>query len=89
MTGYVFPLTLEESRNQGAYGYPFIKKNKSRLVAFNFEESSIDLNMVVQPKFVIDDTVYLSTNQYFVKEGSNVLRIIVLIPARQECEKMY
>lgn len=86
MVGYVIPLAKNES--PGKCGYPFIKENRDRWVEFNFEESSIDIGISSTPRMVVDDIVYDVHHQYFVKEGSETLRILVLTPCKSDCEQM-
>ena len=86
MVGYVIPLAKNES--PGQCGYPFIKENRDRWVEFNFEESSIDIGISSTPRMVVDDIVYDVHHQYFVKEGSETLRILVLTPCKSDCEQM-
>ena len=86
MVGYVIPLAKNES--PGKCGYPFIKENRDRWVEFNFEESSIDIGIGSTPRLVVDDIVYDVHHQYFVKEGSETLRILVLTPCKSDCEQM-
>ena len=89
MTGYVFCLTDDEIKKLGTCcGYPYAKKNKDRWVSFDFEESSIDCGIVVTPRFVVDDIVYEVHHQYFIKEGSNTLRLLVLNRCKVDCENI-
>lgn len=89
MKGYVFILTDTEMKNQSVCGgYPYALKERTRWKSFDFEESSIDLNVTVDPRFVIDGVVYGVHRQYFVQEGSTTTRLIVLHRHRSDCENI-
>ena len=83
MVGFVFP--LKEDEIAATKGFPFINKNRDRLVSFDYEESSIDLGISALPRFVINERVYEPISQYFELASDNkVNRIIMLAPTRVE-----
>ena len=89
MVGYVFCLTDEEMKKTSTCGgYPYALKNKSRWKSFNFEESSIDLGIATTPRFVVDGVVYEEHHQYFIKENSSTIRLIVLHKSKADCENV-
>lgn len=83
MVGFVFP--LKEDEIPATKGFPFINKNRDRLVSFDFEESSIDLGISALPRFVVNGLVYEPLSQYFELTSDNkVNRIIMISPTRVE-----
>lgn len=87
MKGYVFPLTLEEVDSGKSYGYPYILKNKDRLVEMSFEESSIDFSIMTAPRFVVAGVVYEAIRQYFTNNNADTThRVLLLSPLKNETE---
>ena len=80
MTGYIFPLTMEEGSNIGNYGFPFIEEHRDRLVPFDFEESSIDMSVMAAPSYVYNGVIYECHRQYFEKKDSTINRIMLVSP---------
>lgn len=78
MTGYIYALSDKESRVT-PINWKQIKANKSKWISFSFEESSIDMGLNCEPRYVINDIVYTPYKQYFIKEGSNTVRLVVAI----------
>lgn len=89
MKGYVFTLTDAETKNLSVCGgYPYALKERDRWKAFDFEESSIDLNISTDPRFVIDGIIYGAHRQYFIQEGSTTIRLIILHKHTSDCENV-
>lgn len=87
MVGYVFTLTDDEMDNLSTCGgYPYALLHKTRWVPFDFEESSIDMGIPTEPRFVVDGVVYKVHHQYMIRESDRVVRLLTLHKSKIDCE---
>lgn len=87
MVGYVFTLTSDEMKNLSRCGgYPYALLHKDRWLPFDFEESSIDMGIPTEPRFVVNGVVYRVHHQYIVRESNEVIRLLTLHEAKIDCE---
>ena len=87
MQGYIFTLTEAETKDLSRCGgYPYAQNQRKRWKPFSFEESSIDLAIQAEPRFVIDGLVYHVHRQYFIQEGSTIIRLVTLHRYYADCE---
>lgn len=77
MTGYIYPLSKEDAK--GAINWERIQADRAKWESFSFEESSIDMGLNCEPRFVINNIVYTPYKQFFVKDGGNTVRLLVAI----------
>lgn len=79
MKGMFLGLTTDDITvaAKGCVDWEFVKSLKSRWITFDFEESSIDLGVSCEPRFIIDDVEYAAYHQYFIREGSTITRLLV------------
>lgn len=77
MTGKFLPISLDEYKAiKGQISWSYIKKQRSKWVDFSFEESSIDMVIVCEPRFVVNDICYEVGRQFFIKEGNTTIRLV-------------
>ena len=79
MEGYCF--CIKDPNNKSDVGWEYLKKHQSEWKAFNYEESSIDMNLMNDSRFVVDGVCHECVRQYFIRESDTVVkRLIVLSP---------
>lgn len=77
MIGKFLPLSKKEYDSLEHFDWEYVKSKKSNWVDFDFEESSIDLGVICEPRIVVNDTMYKPIHQLFISEGGQVMRLIV------------
>lgn len=87
MQGYIFCLNDTEVKDLSRCGgYPYAQSQRKRWKSFSFEESSIDLAVQAEPRFVVEGVVYHAHRQYFIQEGSETIRLMTLHKYFTDCE---
>lgn len=81
MTGYLVLLKKEDVK--AGVDWDWILNHQDQRVPFSFEESSIDMGLSCEPRYVVDNKVYEPYRQYFNKPASGgIERILVCRPAQ-------
>ena len=88
MQGKIF--RIKDTENPATIGFEFIKAHPERWEDFNYEESSIDIQISCHPKIVAEDekygqVAYSPVAQFFIREsGTKTTRLILLSPVLME-----
>lgn len=71
-------------------GFPYLNVRRKKWIPFDFEESSIDLGISRDPRFVINEKTYRLRNMYYIQESDKTvsrLAVIEEIPHRMESKE--
>lgn len=83
MIGKFLPISEKEYVNLKSFDWEYVKSRKGDWVDFDFEESSIDLGVICEPRIVVNDIMYKPIHQLFISEGGQATRLMVGV----ECVK--